>query len=117
MTDLLSHKGYLGSAHYSDEDRVFYGKLEYIRDLVSFEGADVQGLRRAFEEAVEDYLELCANEGRDPEKPFRGTFNVRTGPRLHRAAVLLARHRGVNLNALVVEALERYLTDAAGQRP
>jgi predicted HicB family RNase H-like nuclease len=111
MRDLLHYKGYYGSVHYSDEGRTFFGRLEFIRDLVSFEGTDVGGLRRAFEEAVDDYLELCADEGREPEKPFKGTFNVRTGSRLHRKAALLARERGVNLNTVVVEALERYLTD------
>jgi predicted HicB family RNase H-like nuclease len=112
MNDLMSHKGYFGSVRYSDEDQIFHGRLEFIRDLVAFEGQDVEGLRRAFEESVDDYLELCAAQGRVPEQPFRGTFNIRTGSRLHRRAALYARDRGVNLNAVVVEALERYLGDA-----
>ncbi len=95
--------------HYSDEDRVFYGKVEYIRSLISYEGTDVASLRAAFEEAVEDYLALCKKEGRTPEQPFSGSFNVRTGTDLHRHAVLLAKERGTTLNRVVSEALTRYL--------
>ncbi len=110
MKDMMSYKGYYGSVQYSDEDRVFHGKIEFIRSLVSYEGSDVETLRKAFEEAVDDYLELCAEEGRKPEKAFKGTFNVRTGSDLHRKAALFAKAKGTNLNKLVTEALEKYLS-------
>ena len=110
MKDMMSYKGYYGSVHYSDEDRVFHGKIEFIRSLVTYEGRDVKGLRKAFENAVDDYLELCAQEGKEPEKPFKGSFNVRTGSELHRKATLFARAKGTNLNKVVAEALEKYLS-------
>lgn len=47
MKDMMSYKGYYGSVHYSDEDRVFHGKIEFVRSLVSYEGGDVEGLRKA----------------------------------------------------------------------
>ena len=109
MKDMMSYKGYYGSVHYSDDDQVFHGKLEFIRNLVSYEGTDVKALRAAFEEAVVDYLQLCQEEGREPEKPFKGSFNVRTGPDLHRRAALFAKSKGLNLNTVVTEALETYL--------
>ena len=31
MKDLIQYKGYYGSVHYSDDDQVFYGKIEYIK--------------------------------------------------------------------------------------
>jgi predicted HicB family RNase H-like nuclease len=109
MKDTMSYKGYTGSVHYSDDDRVFFGKVEYIRSLVSYEGTDVDSLRQAFEEAVDDYLALCQQEGRTPEQPFSGTFNVRTGSDLHRRAALLAKAQGTTLNRVVSEALQQYL--------
>ena len=60
MKDMMKYKGYLGSVHFSDEDNLFYGKLEFIRALVSYEGTDVKTLRRAFEAAVDDYLQMCS---------------------------------------------------------
>ncbi|MFH1575123.1 MAG: type II toxin-antitoxin system HicB family antitoxin [Acidobacteriota bacterium] len=109
MKDMMTHRGYAGSVHYSDEDRIFFGKIEFIRNLISYEGTDVDSLRQAFEESVDDYLEACAREGREPERPFKGTFNVRTGSDLHRRAVTYAREKDINLNRLVSDALEAYL--------
>jgi predicted HicB family RNase H-like nuclease len=54
MTTMLEYRGYLGSVEYSDEDEVFHGRLEFIRDLVTYEGTDAQGLKQAFHAAVDD---------------------------------------------------------------
>ncbi|MFQ5673586.1 MAG: toxin-antitoxin system HicB family antitoxin [Nitrospinales bacterium] len=62
-----------------------------------------------FEKAVDDYLNLCTEMGREPEKIFRGIFNVRTGPALHREAVMFARRTGASLNTVAVEALKKYI--------
>jgi len=114
MKDMMTYKGYHGSVHYNDEDRIFHGKIEFIRSLVSYEGTDVKSLRMGFEEAVNDYLELCEEENREPEKPFKGSFNVRTGPDLHRKAVLFAKSKGTNLNSIIADALEKYLSASEG---
>lgn len=109
MTTMLEYKGYLGSVEFSDEDEVFHGRLEFIRDLVTYEGTTAKSLKRAFREAVDDYLALCTNEGRSPDVPLKGTFNVRPGRELHRRAMVYARSKGLALNAVVSEALRRYL--------
>ena len=106
----MNYKGYIGSVHYSDDDQVFFGKLEYIKSLVNYEGTDVKSLKQSFEEAVEDYLELCKQEEIEPEQPFKGSFNVRAGSELHRRAALYAKENGLNLNKVVTEALEQYLS-------
>ena len=109
MSDIIQYKDYFGSIHYSEEDKIFYGKVEYIRSLISFEGEDVPSLRASFEEAINDYLDFCQEKGIQPEKSFKGSFNVRVGSQLHRQAALFAQQRGVNLNKLVTDALECYL--------
>lgn len=114
MNDMMVYKGYYGSVHYSDEDQIFHGKIEFIRSLVNYEGTDVKSLRTAFKDAVDDYLELCEEEGKEPEKPFKGSFNVRTGSDLHRRAVLLAKSKGTNLNSIITDALEKYLSNTEG---
>lgn len=112
MKDIMKYKGYYGSVHYSDDDEVFHGKIEFVPSLVSYEGTDVKSLRLAFEEAVDDYLQLCKDEKKEPDMPFKGSFNVRIGHDLHRRAALIAKDQKTNLNKIVVDALERYL-DAA----
>lgn len=114
MTTMLEYKGYLGSVDYSDADEILHGRLEFIRDLVTYEGADAKSLKAAFQEAVDDYLELCASEGRKPDVPLKGSFNVRPGRDLHRRAMLYAQRRGINLNTVVSDALRQYL-DREGQ--
>lgn len=109
MKNMLEYKGYLGSVQYSAEDHVLYGKIEYIRSLVTFEGTDVATLEEAFKEAVEDYLATCQELGRKPEKPFRGTFNVRTGQERHRRASVYATTHDKSLNQVMNEALDTYL--------
>lgn len=109
MNNMMQYKDYLGSIHYSDEDQILYGKVEYIRSLISFEGEDIPSLRANFEAAIDDYLALCKDKGITPDKPFKGTFNVRVGSQLHRQATLFAQEQGINLNKLVTDALEAYL--------
>lgn len=113
MKDMMTYKGYLGSVRFSPDDRVFYGKLEFIRSLVTFEGSDVDSLEQAFQESVEEYLNTCKELGKNPEVPFKGSFNIRTGAELHRRASAHAAIHDKSLNQLVSDALTDYL-DAHG---
>ncbi len=115
MIDFMEYRGYVGSAHYSDADICFFGKLEFIRSLVTFEAEDAKGLRQAFEAAVDDYLEYCTINKQKPEQPFKGSFNIRTASDLHRRAALRAKADGVTLNHLVSNALETYLNSSTSK--
>ena len=64
MKDLMHYKGYYGSVHLDNEDLIFHGKVEFIRALISYEATDAKGLRKAFEEAVDDYHEMCAQQNK-----------------------------------------------------
>ena len=52
----LKYKGFIGSVEFSEEDNIFFGKVEGIDGLVNFEGSSVDELKSAFHEAVDDYL-------------------------------------------------------------
>jgi predicted HicB family RNase H-like nuclease len=107
MKDMMHYKNYYGSVHYSDDDRVFYGKVEFIRALISYEGTDVRSLRTAFEEAVDDYLQTCREQQKEPERPFKGSFNIRIGSSLHQRIALEAIRKGVTVNKYIVDVLEK----------
>jgi predicted HicB family RNase H-like nuclease len=107
MKNVMEYKGYTGSVEYSDEDSVLFGKVQFIRALISYEGKDVESLRQDFHAAVEDYLLMCIKKNITPEQPFKGSFNVRVGRDLHRQIALEAARRGVSLNSLIVAALEK----------
>ncbi|MFZ3109972.1 MAG: type II toxin-antitoxin system HicB family antitoxin [Rectinemataceae bacterium] len=106
MKDILTYKEYMGSVHYCAEDEVFYGKIEGIEDLVSFEANSVDALKTAFCESVEDYLDICIRNGKDAEKSYKGSFNVRIPPELHKKAKRTAVKMGISLNQFMQKALE-----------
>jgi len=106
MKDYMVYRGYVGSVRFSAEDEVFYGRLEGLKDLVSYEGQSVGELKRAFHEAVDDYLVFCKKKGKSPEQPFKGSFNVRLTPALHRKAATKAAMEGISLNQLIQKAVE-----------
>ncbi|RPJ60668.1 MAG: type II toxin-antitoxin system HicB family antitoxin [Acidobacteria bacterium] len=116
MKDTLHYKDFIGSVHFSEEDAVFYGKIEGINDLVSFEGQTVEQIRQSFREAVDDYVDLCEQHGKPTHKSYKGSFNVRVSPELHRLAAQKARQKGLSLNQLVQEAIEKEVLESAGTR-
>ena len=109
MTTMLQHRGHYGSIEASPEDNCLFGKLQYIRALVSYEGETVAEITRAFQEAVDDYLDTCAALGQSPEMPCKGSFNVRIGHDLHLAAAIAASRHCISLNDLTKRALSEYL--------
>jgi len=108
----LQYKGYLGSVECCVDDDCLFGKILYINDLVNYEAASPVELKQAFEEAVDDYLFSCDQTGKTPEKTFKGSFNVRVTPELHRQAAKQATIYGESLNEFVAQAVrekvERY---------
>jgi predicted HicB family RNase H-like nuclease len=106
MTDnTLKYKDFYGNVEYSANDECFFGKIVGISDLITFEGNSVASLKEAFAEAVEDYLVLCREVGKEPQKTYRGSFNIRISPELHRQATIIASSQGISLNALVEKAI------------
>ncbi|WP_296894326.1 type II toxin-antitoxin system HicB family antitoxin [Thiobacillus sp.] len=107
----LHYKDYEGSIETSLEGRCFYGQILFVNDLVTYEGESFETLENAFHDAVDDYLAFCAEVGKAPDKPFKGVFNVRVRPEIHRALAGRAVHTNQSLNELVSKALETYLTE------
>lgn len=109
MDNVLKYKDYIGTVNYSAEDEVFYGKLFGINDLITFEGDSVPNLKIAFQEAVEDYLISCKHQNKEPEKSYKGSFNVRISSELHKDAAILAQQNKVTLNEFVKAAINYYV--------
>ncbi|RYC51047.1 type II toxin-antitoxin system HicB family antitoxin [Flagellimonas olearia] len=106
MADNLEHKGYFGSVEYSSGDGVLHGKIIGISDLVTYEGGSVKELKEAFEGSVDDYLETCRELGKEPDKFFKGVFNVRTSTEIHRELSIMAEKKKMKLNELVNKAFD-----------
>ena len=107
--NFLEYKGYHTEIIFDSEDFVLRGKIEGINDFVNFENANAEEIENEFHQAVDDYLEFCKAMGKEPEKEYRGSFNVRVSPDLHRDAVMVAAWEGCSLNAIVDNALREYV--------
>ena len=109
MKNTINYKGYYGSVEFSDEDNVFFGRIIGINDRITYEGDSVTSLRHDFEDAVDEYLDVCSQLCKEPEKTYKGTFNVRIGAPLHRRLALYSTSKGKTLNSVVEEAIRRYI--------
>ena len=67
MMEYLKYKGYVGSIHYSHEDKVFWGKLE-VEGLITFEAETAVDFEMSFQNAVDEYLKDCRRLGIEPRK-------------------------------------------------
>lgn len=103
----ISYKGYQGSASY--EDGRIIVKILHIDDLIYDECTDASHVDALFADLVEDYIQTCKNIGKDPCKPYKGSFNVRISAEMHRRAAMIAAHHGKSLNSLVEDALRTHL--------
>jgi predicted HicB family RNase H-like nuclease len=111
MKDVLKYKDFFATVHYSTDDDVFFGKIEGINDLVTFEGSTTEELRNAFKDAVDDYIKLCKDHKRELFKSFKGSFNIRIAPDLHKKISETALSQGLSLNQLVQKALEQIVAE------
>lgn len=107
--NILKYKDFIGTVAYSEEDDVFFGKIEGINGLVNFEGTSVAELKKAFHQAVDDYLAYCEEHNLKPEKSYTGVLNVRLSPEIHRRIALLAQSSGKTINSLIKDAVENQL--------
>lgn len=110
MENTMEYKGYVGSIEFSEEDGVFFGKVQGIRSLISYEGTNASELITDFHGAVDDYLDLCEKEGQVPESAYKGSLNVRLGSELHKRAAVYAISQQQSLNSFIEEAVRDKLT-------
>lgn len=111
--ELLTYKAYTGSIEHNQEDDLLYGNVPGIKSLISYEGSTGKELYADFTGAIDGYMATCEANGIKPEKPFKGSFNVRISSKLHEKAALLALETKTSLNSLVAEAIRmRVIKDA-----
>lgn len=107
--EILKYKGYEGSTELDTTRGICRGKILLINDLVTYESDSIKELQKAFEEAVEDYLQTCRELGRTPQVSLKGQFNVRVSPAVHKELILRAAREEVSLNEIVSRACEAFV--------
>ena len=105
MSNVLSYCGYFATVEFDDDTKMLCGTVVGMSDGVYFEADSASCIEQAFRDAVDDYLSFCAEEGKKPEKSYKGTFNVRINLDLHRAAAMAAAARNESFNQFVADAI------------
>lgn len=95
------------------EDGCLHGEILFITDLITYEGQTVKQLEANFHKAVEAYIDACKKRGKEPNRPFSGSFNVRVDPEEHRQAAMAAMKAGQSLNQFVGNAIRAALGSKA----
>ena len=106
--NIMEYKGYLARVEFSPADDLFVGHLAGIRDIVGFHGSSVRELKKAFKEAVDDYLDFCKQEGVTPQRPYSGRLMLRIEPELHAKIAAKAEVENVPVNRLIKQTLEQH---------
>ncbi len=109
MNNCFEYKGYHSKIEYDYESKTLFGIIDGIQDLVTFESNSSSDIESEFHAAVDDYLEFCSSMGKEPDKEYKGTFNVRISPDLHRRASIKAFQDNISLNQFVQKAIQNEL--------
>jgi predicted HicB family RNase H-like nuclease len=102
----MTYKGYTTKIEYSSEDDCLIGHILGIQDIVGFHGDSVEEARQAFEETVDDYLDICVQMGKKPQKPFSGKILLRVQPEDHALLAMKAQMEGKSVNSMLAEAVK-----------
>ncbi len=109
MRSVLEYKGYHARIEFDSEELLLRGRIEGIKDFVNFESSDIHTIEEEFHSAVDEYLEFCKEIGKEPDKEYKGTFNIRISPELHKRLAIVAIKNGDTLNATVEKAIAQYV--------
>lgn len=109
LDEMMRYKDYFASLHYSNEDKCFFGKVEFIKGLVTFEASDVTKLEEEFHMSIDEYIEDCIEMNVEPQKTFSGKTPLRLGRELHKKSSVYAKEHQMSLNSFFIEAIESKL--------
>ena len=112
MNEMMEYKGYHAQVEFDAEDEIFIGRVYGITDSLNFHGTSVAELEKMFHQSIDNYLEMCAQCGKTPDKEFEGSLNVHISPELHKQISFQAARQGISLNQYVLQALEKSLFPA-----
>jgi predicted HicB family RNase H-like nuclease len=101
----VTYKGFQASVEF--EDDALFVRVLHIPDLLVAQCESAKDVQETLKRLVDEYLETCNELGREPNKPFSGTLNVRIGADLHRRAAMAAAERKESINAWIAEAISQ----------
>lgn len=109
MKNMIKYKDFFASICYEDTTSTFWGKVEGIEDVITFESNTIEGLKKEFKEVIDEYIKECNMLNKNPHKEYKGSFNIRIQPVLHEKAVLFSKQFNMSLNQFVEMAIREQI--------
>ena len=103
----MKYKGYIGHITYNSQTKQLHGEVIGLKDIVTFQGTNVEELEIEFKNSIDDYLELCKKRNEKPEKKFSGNLRIRIAPDLHAKLAHEAFLDKKSLNTLIIDKLKK----------
>lgn len=110
MANILKYKGYIGTVEFNTDDNLLIGSVIGVQDSLNFHGNSIDEITQSFHDCIDGYLGMCEAFGRSPDKSYKGSFNIRLTPELHREAAIAAEGNGISLNQFIQNAIEDHLS-------
>jgi len=106
MKNTIEYKGFIGTVGVSEEDGSFGGHLLVKDSHVIFSGRNYKEMIEDFHDCVDFYIEDKKLKNETMNNLFKGSFNVRVKPQVHKDAVIYAKEHNTSLNKIVEAAIE-----------
>ncbi len=103
---MMSYRGYNGYFEYDEKADIFHGQVIGIRDVITFQGRSIDDLKVALKDSIDDYLEMCEQEEKSPDKPFSGKFSLRLSPEVHSKVAQAAASAHKSINSWITDVVE-----------
>jgi predicted HicB family RNase H-like nuclease len=107
---ILKLEGFIADVDYQDGDGLMHGTSTNTRATLHFAGKDVDELKRALAETIEDYRWWRKERGIEAEKGYSGTLSLRIDPDLHKRVAEPANAAGESINQFIAEKLQEVTT-------
>ena len=112
----MEYKGYFGRVEYDESGEIFFGRVINIDDVITFESESAKEIKQAFRDSLDDYLEFCAELGKQPSKPYSGKFVFRTTPELHEKIAVAAAKEDKSINTWIEEVVKQAAAKALADK-
>ena len=109
MSDILEYKGYQGKVTFHADRQDYFGQIDGITDLVTFEADNPQDIEREFHNAVDDYLSFCDEIGKTPESAYKGRIFLQISPILHQKLMEKANRENESIDVALEKAIKAYV--------
>jgi predicted HicB family RNase H-like nuclease len=111
MKNQMNYKDYTGTVDFDEKKSLLTGKVIGTTVNLTYSGTSVPELINSFHAVVDTYLKQCKAANKEPEHPFKGNFNVRVSPYIHKQAAEYAMSHDISLNTMVNKAIRYFLTN------